>query len=95
MYSDFLRKRTNRIYKILMMNLIRYGTCVVYGCKSEQLHINHAEPHLPEFLLKEVDIFPTILKKSLKKSPFALKYSRVQDTENIFSILFFSIHHKL
>lgn len=95
MFRRLLWEADRRINNILMMNLIRYGTYVVYGCNSEQLHINNAEPHLSEVLLKEVDIFSTILKKSLRKRTFALKYSRIEDTENIFSILFFTMNNKL
>lgn len=64
MYSEeFLGNMTNRIYKILMMILIRYGIYVVYRCNSEKFHISNAKLHLSELLLKNVDIFSTIPNK--------------------------------
>lgn len=55
----------------------------------EQLYISNAELQLSELLLKDVDIFSTTFKKSLKNRTFSLKkkkYLRVQDTENIYSV---------
>lgn len=88
MYSEnFFGNTTERINNILMVNLIRYGISVAYGCDSEQFYISSAELQLSELLLKDVDIFSTTLKKSLKKRTFSLKYSRVQNPENIYSVL--------
>ena len=85
MYSaNFFGNTTERINYILMVNVIRYGISVAYGCDSEQFYISNAELQLSELLLKDVD---TTLKKSLKKRTFSLKYSRVQDPENIYSVL--------
>ena len=85
MYSaNFFGNTTERINYILMVNFIRYGISVAYGCDSEQFYISNAELQLSELLLKDVD---TTLKKSLKKRTFSLKYSRVQDPENIYSVL--------
>ena len=85
MYSaNFFGNTTERINYILMVNFIRYGIYVAYGCDSEQFYISNAELQLSELLLKDVD---TTLKKSLKKRTFSLKYSRVQDPENIYSVL--------
>ena len=85
MYSaNFFGNTTERINYILMVNFIRYGISVAYGCDSEQFYISNAELQLSELLLKDVDI---TLKKSLKKRTFSLKYSRVQDPENIYSVL--------
>ena len=85
MYSaNFFGNTTERINYILIVNWIRYGISVAYGCDSEQFYISNAELQLTELLLKDVD---TTLKKSLKKRTFSLKYSRVQDPENIYSVL--------
>lgn len=88
MYSaNLFGNTTERINNILMVNLIRYGISEAYGCDSEQLYISNVEFQLSEPLLKDVDIFSTTLKKSLKNRTFSLKYLRVQDSENIYSVL--------
>lgn len=87
MYSaNLFGNTTEGINNILMVNLIIYGISAAYGCDSEQLYISNAELQLSELLLKDVDIFSTTFKKSLKNRTFSLKYLRVQDTENTYSV---------